>query len=119
MNAWACLHLEHAKGAWSAGSSAKKENALAAWRRQIIHDFRDVRQWPPFEGRERIIVKQRARLLFTQPIDNRVVSRLQTERAGSRIVGIAGHEMNKALGDPPQGIPLFARPQASGPRAAG
>src|SRR5260370_25095034 len=119
MNAWACLHLEHAKGAWSAGSSAKKENALAGWRRQIVHDFRDVRQWPPFEGRERIIVKQRAALLSTQPIDNRVVSRLQTEGPGSSIVGIAGHEMNKALGDPPQGILLCAGAEASGQRAAG
>src|SRR5216684_3477277 len=95
----------------------EKEKAFAAWRRHVFY-FWNVRQLSPFEGRERIIVEQRTRLLFAKPIDNQVVRRLQTKWTGSRIVRVAGHEMNESLGDPPQCILLRTGAETASQRAS-
>src|SRR5712692_1693534 len=99
--------------------SLEKEKALAARRRQFIFYFGNVRQRSSLEGRERIVLEQRARLLFAKPVDNHVVSRLQTKRPRSRVVRIAGHEMDETLADPPQRILLGTGAEASGPRTSG
>src|SRR5712692_8758288 len=69
--------------------SLEKEKALAARRRQFIFYFGNVRQRSSLEGRERIVLEQRAPLLFAKPVDNHVVGRLQTKRRLSRVVRAA------------------------------
>src|SRR6267143_2810447 len=76
-------------------------------------------QVSPLEGRQRIVLKQRARLLLSKPIADYVVRRLQTKRPGPRIVCIAGDEMDEALADPTQRVLLRARSETSGQRASG
>src|SRR5712692_877147 len=99
--------------------SLEKEKALAARRRQFIFYFGNVRQRSSLEGREGIVLEQRARLLFAKPVDNHVVSRLQTKRPRARVVRIAGHEMDEALADPPQRLLPGTGAEASGQRASG
>src|SRR6202171_2651407 len=101
------------------GESLEKEKPLAARRRQFSFDFRNVRQLSPLEGRERIILEQSACLLFAEPVGNHVVGRLQTERSASRVVRIAGHEMDESLTDPPQRNLLGTGAETSGQRASG
>src|SRR6266851_2302039 len=84
----------------SKGRFSEKEKALPP-RRQFLLDFRHIRKLPPLERRERIVVEQSASLLFSKPVDNNVVGSLQTKRPASRIVRVAGHEMNEPFADPP------------------
>src|SRR6266436_4107925 len=106
--------LPHAKGKIS-----EKEKAFAAWRGQFILKVGNVWQLPPLEGGEWIIVKQRTRFLFAKPVDNHVVRSLQAKWAGSRIVRVAGHEMNESLSDPPQRILLGTGAETAAQRASG
>src|SRR5258707_9806841 len=92
---------------------SKKEKTLAAWRQFIFH-FWNVRELSPLEGRERILLKQSARLFLAKPINNHVVGRLQTKRPASRAVRGAGDKMDEAFSDPPQCILL--RTGAESPR---
>src|SRR5882762_2199360 len=103
----------------SLGRSLEKEKTLAAPRRQLLFEFGNVRQLSPFEGRERVVLKQSVGFLPTKPIDNHVVRGLQTKRPRPRIVRIAGHEMNDTLADPAQRILLSAGTKASRQRASG
>src|SRR5204862_365050 len=97
----------------------EKEEPLAARRRRFIFDFWNVRQGPPLKGGERIILEQSARLLFTKLMDDEVIRRLQAKRPRSRVVRIAGHEMDETLTDPPQRILLRTDTETSGKCASG
>ena len=98
---------------------SKKEKTFAARQRQFIFHFRNVRQLSPLECRERIVMKQSARLLLAKPVDNHVAGRLQTKRPASRAVRIASHKMNKAFTDPPQRILLRTGAESSSQCAPG
>src|SRR5260370_38335465 len=100
----------------SKGRFSEKEKALPP-RRQFLLDFRHIRKLPPLERRERIVVEQSAGLLFSKPLHNDVVHSCQTKRPASRIVRVAGHEMNEPFADPPQRILLRAWAEVPGQRA--
>src|SRR5204862_282072 len=85
LNAWSSpsfsaiiLHLEK-------GRISEKEKSLAAGRQYIFY-FGNMRQRPPLESREGIIVEQCTCYLFAKLIHDDVVRRLQTKRTRPRVV---------------------------------
>src|SRR5271154_577768 len=96
----------------------EKEKAFAARGSEFIRQFRNMRQVASLECGHRILNEQGASFILSKLLTHNIECRLKLKRPATRFVGVAGHNVNQSVGDPPQSIFLRARAKDSGDRSS-
>src|SRR5580704_4437436 len=96
----------------------EKEKTFAARGSEFIGQFWNMWQVASLECGHRIINEQGTSLVLSKLFTHYIECRLKLERPATRVVGVAGHNVNQSVGHPSQRIFLRARAKNSCDRSS-